>query len=37
MTNYSRTSVIRTPTDGQNCSPYPEFVLTEEISIEKPL
>ena len=34
---YSRTSLIRTPTDGKICSPYPEFVLTEVISIEKPL
>ena len=35
---YSRTSLIRTPTDpAKNCSAYPEFILTEVISIENTL
>ena len=34
---YSRTWLIRTPTEGQIRSPYPKFVLDEVKLIEKPL
>ena len=34
---YSRTSLVRTPGDRHKCSPYPEFVLTNIIRIEKAL
>ena len=37
MNTYSKTSLIQTPTDGQNLFVYQEFVLTEVLSIEKTL
>ena len=34
---YSSTSVLQTPSDGQNSISYPEFVFNEVKSIEIPL
>ena len=33
--SYSRTSLIRTPGDRQMCTPYPGFVITNIICIER--